>query len=280
MVATLEDVKVTIVVDNVSLNELKTEHGLSLYLETPKSRVLFDTGQGSTVVENAEALNIDLTRLNMLVLSHGHYDHTGGVADVLRLAKKAKLYSHPGIIHPRYSIRHEVAKTIQLPEKSLAAISKLSNERLHWIQQPVRLNDQFGLTGPIDRLTNFEGTGGPFFLDPNGIRADIVHDDLALWVQTKKGLVICVGCAHAGIINTLWQIQNQNFGQKFYAVIGGLHLNQACSKQLALTMDALKKLDAKLYVPCHCTGVHATTELQRHFGARVTPGAAGMTFNF
>jgi 7,8-dihydropterin-6-yl-methyl-4-(beta-D-ribofuranosyl)aminobenzene 5'-phosphate synthase len=195
--------QVTILVDNHAGEGLVAEHGLSLWIETEDMRILFDTGQGSAFANNARVLGIDLGKTNILVLSHGHYDHTGGIPQVLQQAGNANVYCHPGIVLPRYSIRNGMPKPIQIPLASMAAIDGLPLEHLHWLQQPLWLSDRIGITGLIPRETSFEDTGGPFYLDPRGKEADPIEDDLALWIRTDDGVIVCVGCSHAGLVNTL-----------------------------------------------------------------------------
>jgi len=117
-----EGVKITIPVDNQAGGDLIAEHGLSLWIETEGKHILFDTGQGTALENNARVFGIDLSKAEFLVLSHGHYDHTGGIAQVLQQAHNAGLYSHSGVVQPRYAIRNGTPKSIQIPQKSMAAI--------------------------------------------------------------------------------------------------------------------------------------------------------------
>lgn len=277
---TFAGVKITILVDNRAGDKLIAEHGLSLWIETEGKHILFDTGQGNALETNAKVLGVDLATTDILVLSHGHYDHTGGIAQVLQQAHHAGIYCHSGIVQPRYAIRNGKAKSIQMPQKSMAAIDKLPEQRLHWVQQPLLLSGKIGITGPIPRETAYEDTGGPFYLDPEGKRADPIDDDLALWIRKDDGLIVCVGCSHAGLVNTLNHVRSLNNGLKIRAVIGGFHLLNASRERLNRTMAALRFLEPEMVVPCHCTGEPAVALLRDVFGERVLPGAAGMTYQF
>jgi 7,8-dihydropterin-6-yl-methyl-4-(beta-D-ribofuranosyl)aminobenzene 5'-phosphate synthase len=277
---TFAGVKITILVDNRAGDKLIAEHGLSLWVETEGKHILFDTGQGNALETNVKVLGVDLATTDILVLSHGHYDHTGGIAQVLQQAHHAGIYCHSGIVQPRYAIRNGKAKSIQMPQKSMAAIDKLPEQRLHWVQQPLLLSGKIGITGPIPRETAYEDTGGPFYLDPEGKRADPIDDDLALWIRKDDGLIVCVGCSHAGLVNTLNHVRSLNNGLKIRAVIGGFHLLNASRERLNRTMAALRFLEPEMVVPCHCTGEPAVALLRDVFGERVLPGAAGMTYQF
>lgn len=271
---------VTILVDNQAGAGLVGEHGLSMWIETDGLRILFDTGQGVALAPNARALDVELGRADILVLSHGHYDHTGGVPHVLQRARYAKVYCHPGVARPRYIIHNGEPKPIQMPHPSVAAIDKLPAERLFWVQQPLALSETVGITGPIPRRTGYEDTGGAFYLDPEGRRPDPIDDDLALWIRTGGGMIVCVGCSHAGIVNTLQHIRSLNHGLPIRAVIGGFHLIHADRRRIDRTLAALRQMEVDRVVPCHCTGRAAIDSLQKEPGARVVEGAAGMTFDF
>ena len=273
--------KITILVDNqISRQQLRAEHGFALWIESEGRHILFDTGQGVALENNARVLGIDLGKTDIIVLSHGHYDHGGGIAQVLKRARKAEIYCHPGIVLPRYSIGGGMATPVHLPQPSLAALDRLPSPQVHWLQQPLLLSEHVGLSGLIPRETSYEDTGGPFYLDPQGKRPDPLNDDLALWLHTASGLVVCVGCSHAGLVNTLTHALRLNKGQKIRAVIGGFHLRHASSERLAQTVSFLRQLEPELVVPCHCTGERAVAALQGALGARISAGAAGLSYLF
>ena len=274
------DVSITIIVDNHAGKGLAGEHGLSMWIRTAGKRILFDTGQGGVLQKNVGPLGIDLSRADALVLSHGHYDHTGGIPEVLRASPKVDLYCHPGVVRPRYAIRNGTAKAIQMPRQSRAAMDTLSSEHLHWVQHPVMLSDTVGLTGFIPRKTDFEDTGGPFYLDPEGRRPDPIDDDLALWIRTDQGLVVCLGCCHAGLVNTIRCIRETSGTERIRAIIGGLHLTAADGRRIERTVDAVRSYSPDIVVPCHCTGDSALASLLNALGERVVAGASGATYRF
>jgi 7,8-dihydropterin-6-yl-methyl-4-(beta-D-ribofuranosyl)aminobenzene 5'-phosphate synthase len=142
------------------------------------------------------------------------------------------------------------------------------------------LLQEVGLTGPIPRETDYEDPGGPFYLDPQGRQKDPIEDDLALWIQTGQGVVVCAGCSHAGIINTLCYVKRLTGGSRIRAVIGGFHLLNADARRLEQTVKALRALNPDMVVPCHCTGEEAVRVLQESLGEMVSPGAAGTSYSF
>jgi 7,8-dihydropterin-6-yl-methyl-4-(beta-D-ribofuranosyl)aminobenzene 5'-phosphate synthase len=273
-------IAITILVDNQAGPGLTTEHGFSLWIEADGRYILFDTGQGPALPMNARTLGVDLRQTDMLVLSHGHYDHTGGIPHVLHVAPNAHVYCHPGVVQPRYSLRNGSPKPAHMPSESMAALDRLPEKHLRWTSEAVMLSSTIGLTGPIPRQTTFEDTGGAFFLDPEARHADPIEDDLALWIKTDQGLVVCVGCCHAGIINTLTHIRRLSGVAPIRAIIGGLHLLNADDRRLNHTLSAMQTIPIETVIPCHCTGDRAMDELDAVMGAKMRRSSSGATHHF
>ena len=276
----INSLKITILVDNNAGNGLSSEHGLSLWIEAGERSILLDTGQGGALSPNAERLGIDLSRTDALVLSHGHYDHTGGVSRVLRIASETEVCCHPSAVVPRYGTNAGQPKPLGMQCEAMWALNCLTSTRMHWIQEGRELFPGVGLTGYIHRTTAYEDTGGAFFLDPELSRPDFIDDDMALWIRTPEGVVVCVGCCHAGLINTLNQALLQSGALRLRAVIGGFHLLNADDSRIESTVKALLALSPELIVPCHCTGSRAVEVLENAFGAGAINGFSGRTFEF
>jgi 7,8-dihydropterin-6-yl-methyl-4-(beta-D-ribofuranosyl)aminobenzene 5'-phosphate synthase len=272
--------RVTILVDNKASGELVPEHGFSAWIEAAGRRILFDTGQGPALAENVERLSIDVRRADELVLSHGHYDHTGGVPWVLARAPDVHVYCHPATVGDRFAVRNGAPKPIGMAAATRAALGSIHPDRMHWTELPLEIAPGVGVTGVISRLTDYEDTGGPFFFDAAGKHPDPIDDDLALWMRTEKGLVVVVGCSHAGLVNTLKTAVRLSGTSRIHAVIGGLHLLEASWTRIARTARALRAFSPDTIVPCHCTGERALDSLRNAFGARVAPGMAGSTYTF
>ncbi len=273
-------VKITILSDNCGLAGYAVEHGFSLWIEIDKRHILFDTGNDGTVLTgNAAIAGVCLADADVLVLSHGHYDHSGGIPQFIELAPVVDIYAHPGIRRRRYSIR-EGAKAISMPAASAAALERLPNENLHWVTGPVQLSENLLLSGPVPRETSYEDTGGPFFLDSAGLQADPITDDMMMVARVKDGIVVLTGCSHSGIINILNWAQQRFPELPLKAVIGGFHLVNASEERLQKTITALQKMPIEQLIPCHCTGEEASRLLADGLPGKVCRAAAGMSWIF
>lgn len=274
------DLAITILVDDREVSGLMAEHALSFLIELEGRRFLFDTGQGPALAANSHTLGVDLSTVEALVLSHGHYDHTGGLPFLIDAARNLYIYAHPGIREPRYVIGDGIPKQVGIPGPAAEALDRFPAERLSWVSRPRSLSERLGLTGPIPRETAYEDVGGPFYLDADGTHPDPIVDDLALWVKTDEGLVLVVGCCHSGLINTIRTVRQLSGENRIRAIIGGLHLLNADAGRLEPTLAALREIGPGQLIPCHCTGDAQTAFLAERLGHSVKPGTAGQTYRF
>lgn len=279
MVVARNDIRLRIVVDNRVSAGLAEEHGFSAWIEVPGHTILFDTGQGKTLAPNAAMLGCDLEHVDMLVLSHGHYDHSGAICQVLRSAPITKVFCHVASFLPRYSIRTgEAPRSIAMALSDKEAILDLPANRIHWVTAPLEIIPDVGISGSIPRIHPMEDTGGPFFLDPEGHHPDLIKDDMAMWLNCDRGLIIITGCCHSGLINTVEHIRATSGVKRVFGIIGGLHLLNASSERLEATCAAIRKWNPEFVIPCHCTGENAIAFLCATLGTIVTPGYAGFEF--
>jgi 7,8-dihydropterin-6-yl-methyl-4-(beta-D-ribofuranosyl)aminobenzene 5'-phosphate synthase len=270
----------TVLVDDRPGPGLSAEHGFSLWVDAGERHVLFDTGQGGVVEKNARITGVDLATADAIVLSHGHYDHTGGLDSTLSLAPGSVVYCHPAVTRKRYSIGSRGGTVVGMPGPCRDTLDALPVERKRWVVKAITVCSGVGLTGPIPRGTAYEDTGGPFFLDPEGTVPDPIEDDMAMWLETGHGLVVLTGCSHAGLINTIENALREAHAEKLHAVIGGFHLGNADHRRLRMTVEALQAFRPSMVVPCHCSGTDAIDALTSAFGDRVRPGTSGDSFHF
>lgn len=268
--------KIVLLVDNISETpDLHAEHGLSIWIETANHRILFDAGQSDILEENADHLGIDLSTADTIILSHGHYDHTGGLARVLEKNRFAEIYCHSGVLTPRFSRQDDgLMKPIGINEHASTALYN-AFDRIHFLDGPYYLSKHIGITGPIPRGNDFENTGGDFYFDIDARRPDLVQDDLAVWIQEENGLYVICGCSHSGVVNTIRYISSLTGSKNIYTVIGGFHLLHASGLRMEKTFDFISSINISRIVPCHCTGVKQVEQLKNRFGSRVDQGIVG-----
>jgi 7,8-dihydropterin-6-yl-methyl-4-(beta-D-ribofuranosyl)aminobenzene 5'-phosphate synthase len=247
--------------------DILAEWGFSLLVESDDMTVLLDAGASTSLVHNADILGIDLAKIKKVVLSHGHLDHNGGLRSLLgRIRSEVEIIAHPDIWAAKYIHREGkpdryIGLPYQLNElESLGARFTLSRE-------PVRLSENIITTGEVPMQTDFERIDSTMCVKTaGGWEPDPLLDDLALVIQTPGGLVVALGCAHRGMINTLNHARNITGVQKIRLVLGGSHLKDASDEQIWQTISSLNEMGVQKLAVSHCTGMHATLLLAQTYG--------------
>lgn len=253
------------------------EHGFSALIEPSRGEsLLFDTGQGLTLLHNARRMNKDLSAVKSVVLSHGHYDHCGGLLPLLMVSGSRRVHAHPGIFAPRFRLKDTgECYPIGMPHsrselEDAGGVFQLSKEYRE-------LSPGMFLTGEVPRATTFETGDQGLYCDCTGQETDSTPDDQSLVIDTVMGLVVLMGCCHAGLLNTLEHVAYITGRRDIYALIGGTHLGFCGKEQLEITISSMKKWGIKKVAASHCTGFAASARLSREMPKEFQMATVGYT---
>ncbi len=277
------DIRITVISENTAMmGGMLSEWGLSILIETNNLKILFDTGQSVSAAHNADALGLDLSSVDKIVLSHGHFDHTGGLRSILKkTGKKIKVLAHPDVWDLKYGLPPGMSdyRYIGIPYKR----EELENAGADFVlsKEPVWLADNILLTGEVPMTTEYEQIDRNLFVkQADRFVPDQLLDDRSVILQTARGLLVIAGCAHRGIINTLQYARKLTGEERIHAVIGGIHLFRASNEQREMTIDAFKKMQVEKIGVSHCTGQEAACRLAHEFKENFFFNNTGKTLDF
>jgi len=259
------------------------EHGFAAFIETEKGNYLFDTGQGFSILQNAQCLKKDLASIKSIFLSHGHYDHTGGLPGVLNLNKNAKVCAHPAIFTQKYALLKTNGNDTQkyIGMKFPKEHYEKQGAQFVFTSSLSTVEEGIYVTGEIPRTTAFEKGDPRLLVSTDGnLVPDPLLDDQSLVLSTEQGLVIILGCAHAGLINTIQYVLDHFKGKKLHALLGGTHLGFLKDDQIDKTIAYLKNCDFSIIGASHCTGLKAAARLFQEFNDRFFFANVGTSFLF
>jgi len=275
----VRDLRITTLAENLVMTKCLGQWGLSFYLELVDARgdhrkIIFDTGMHKeSLLYNIEQLKANLSDVDCVVISHGHGDHTAATVEVAEATGGVKVYAHPHTFLPRFHMdktgkrrKHGVPK-----DEGLEEIEKAGGE-VFLNTEPTEIMPGVWTTGQIRRETQFEralplSEGERLIIVVDGEEIDDhILDDQALWMDVDGvGPFVITGCAHAGPVNTLLQVQRLGQFKKIHGLVGGTHLVGRSEEYLQQTIKELKQFGLSLISPCHCTGFKATAKLLQAF---------------
>lgn len=253
------------------------EHGFAALIEPSQGPpVLFDTGQGLTLLHNAARMNKDLSKLDKVVISHGHYDHAGGLLPLLAGSGPKQIFAHPGIFKSRNRVK-DTGECIPIGIPNTRAALEAAGARFDLATEYREIAPGIFLTGEVPRVTPFETGDQGLYCDCTGQELDSTPDDQSLILESERGLVLVLGCCHSGLVNTLVHVAFMTGRRDVYAVIGGTHLGFCSQEQLEQTIAALKRLGIGKLAAGHCTGFAASARLSREFPQEFQNAMVGYT---
>jgi 7,8-dihydropterin-6-yl-methyl-4-(beta-D-ribofuranosyl)aminobenzene 5'-phosphate synthase len=269
------EIKITTLSENTATTACLAEWGLSMLVEVDGMKILFDTGSGIAAVHNAHTLGVDLTAVDKIVLSHGHFDHTGGILEVLRLTGRTEIIAHPDVWARKYgAMESGPQRYVGIP--FLREALEVMGASFHLSTEPVKLSSKIMTTGEIPMVNDYEIVEKYLFVkEGEELKQDKLNDDLAMIIDTEFGLVVILGCSHHGIVNTLRHVMKITGKELIYAAIGGTHLVHASKERLEKTAAALNEMGVQYLGVSHCTGFASSAFLAREFGERFFLNNAG-----
>lgn len=273
-------IRVTVVCENTAgpVPGILGEHGLSVLIELEGTTLLFDTGQGKSILNNLECLKKDPGSVDAIALSHGHYDHTGGLNQVLQHCGPVDVFCHPGVFTERFAAIKTDGRITYRSAGIPFQRSELEDLGARFVFNTAwsEIKPRVYLCGEVPRVTDFEKDDRRLVVRANdGYGQDTIADDQCLVLESAHGLVVILGCAHSGLINTLNHITAQLPGKSIHTIIGGTHMSFLDEAQLEETIKHLHHVAFERIGVSHCTGLAPAMRLMQAFGKRFFFATAG-----
>jgi len=288
-VESVQSVKVITLADNlIYYSRLLGQFGFSAFIEVLDQKggihhIVFDTGSNKQgLLYNIKTLKVDLSSLEFVVISHGHYDHTSATVELIKKSRtEVKVLAHPYAFLPKFRIKKKRREYHGIPKGEHEEDILQAGGRIIKATKPTEIISGIMTSGEIKRTNPFEKITwkAKTILDGKEVQDKVLEDQALLINIRKHGLLIIVGCAHAGIVNTLDHALAVTGVEKLYGFIGGTHLIRPKEHRLKETIKRLKDYDMKLMAPSHCTGYKSMVALNQAFPDEFVLNYAGRTIN-
>ena len=254
--------KIIPLVENVVYTHgIKAEHGLCIYIETDSTKILFDTGQSGLFLENAKRLHISIEDIDVLILSHGHYDHTGGLYEFIAQNTKAVIYAKKDICTPKF---HADGRTIGTPYKP-----EMLENRMTYLDSITHIDSQLSIIPNISIYFELDTHFSKMFVQSlDGLIEDTFTDELFVVLHSSESISIITACSHRGITN-ICKTAQEIFKKPIYSVIGGFHTKDADNLQYELISQFCNTNAISYIGVCHCTGVEMFARMKQDIVAKV-----------
>jgi len=271
------DVEIKLLSDNaVNKKGLLAEHGLSILLERDEQQLLFDVGQGISAVHNAHVLGITF-QSPLIVLSHGHYDHTGGLMPFVRSSPRTDIFAHSDVFTQRFSSTEtNDVRNVSVPFTK----EELGREgvEIHFDNDPREVLDGIWTTGQIARPFIADQRVIGLSLDVDGRMIDNVLDEIAVVVEGSKKSLLLLGCAHAGVRNTVQQVEAMT-EKPLYGIVGGMHLLNVSQRNVRALALFLRERGVEFVAASHCTGCKSANVLSKYLECTLTAVGTHLRFH-
>ncbi len=255
------------------------EHGLSIYIDTGDKKILFDAGASDAFAMNADRMKVDLSQVDFAVVSHGHYDHTGGFPMFCRRNRKAPIYIHKNAFRESHGFEDGKIEDEMCGIRWTREQRDGINDRFILTDGPVKITDDIIISGTVPMAEGFEPTEKFYYFGVSGapVFDDMSHEQI-LVIRQPEGLYVFSGCSHRGVISALEEARRIFPGEKVACFVSGMHLYHANAEQRREVIEAFKREEVARIMPVHCTGIEAICELKQAFGDQCVIGMAGEVY--